>query len=216
MYIRGILFDNDGTQVDTYDLMLSSFLYATKKVLGHTLPEDVLMHGVGTTLEAQMWAFTDDPGVQKQLVDAYREHNLAVHDKVVKAFDGIVEGMAKLQEAGLALGVVTAKRHALAWRGLEIVGVAPYLQCLVGADDCELNKPDPAPIRVGLEMLGLESEECWYVGDSPYDIQAGNAAGCATVAVLWGVFDEEALRAEKPTYVVSNFSELVALVLQNQ
>ena len=216
MLIKGILFDNDGTLVDTYDLMLSSFIYATKQVLGKEFSDEELMRGVGTTLEAQMWAFTDDPQVHQQLVDGYRSHNLAHHDSEVKAFDGVVEGLARLQEEGIALGVVTAKRHDLAWRGLEIAGAAPYLEFLVGADDCAINKPDPAPIRVGLEKIGLDASECLYVGDSPFDIQAGRAAGCATVAVLWGVFGEEALLAEKPTYVVHSFAELVDLVIQNR
>ncbi len=216
MLIRGILFDNDGTLVDTYGLMLSSFIYATKQVLGKEFSDDELMRGVGTTLESQMWAFTDDPQVHQQLVDTYRSHNHEHHDSEVKAFDGVVEGLARLQEEGVALGVVTAKRHELAWRGLEIAGAAPYLEFLVGADDCAINKPDPAPIRVGLEKIGLDASECLYVGDSPFDIQAGSAAGCATVAVLWGVFGEDVLLAEKPTYVVRSFSELVDLVIQNR
>ena len=216
MLIRGILFDNDGTLVDTHDLMLSSMIHATKQVLDKEYSADELMRGVGTTLEAQMWAFTDDPQVHQQLVDTYRGHNLAHHDSEVKAFDGIVEGLARLQKEGVALGVLTAKRHDLAWRGLEIAGAAPYLKFLVGADDCAVNKPDPAPIRAGLEKIELDAAECLYVGDSPFDIQAGSAAGCATVAVLWGVFSEDVLLAENPTYVVREFSELVDLVIQNR
>ena len=144
----------------------------------------------------------------------YREHNHAIHDEVVRLFPGVEQGLGQLQDAGLALGVVTAKRHALAWRGLEITGAAPYLQCLVGADDCALNKPDPAPIRQGLELLGLSAQECWYVGDSPFDIQAGNAAGCEPVAALWGMFSEDDLRACSPTYMARTFDELVSLALR--
>ena len=211
--IRGVLFDNDGTLVDTYDLMLASFVHATKKVLGRDIPEEELMAGVGMTLEAQMQMFSDDPMIQERLTAEYREHNHSVHDDVIKAFPGLLESLARLQNAGLKLGVVTSKRHALAWRGLEIVGAAPYLQCMVGAEDCEENKPESGPILKGLELLGLVPEECFYVGDSPFDIQAGNAAGCPTVAVTWGVFAEDVLRAENPSYVVKSFEELEALCL---
>ena len=86
------------------------------------------------------------------------------------------------------------------------------MKCLVGADDCEPNKPDPAPVVMGARLLGLEPPECLYVGDSPFDIRAGNAAGCPTVAVLWGMFGEDELRTENPTYVIRTFSELVSLV----
>ena len=212
MGIRGILFDNDGTLVDTYELILSSYRHTTRKVLGRELPECDLMKGVGIPLDEQMGLYTDDKQVQEELLRVYREHNHAIHDDAIKAFPGIVEGLAHLSEAGFALGVVTAKRHALAWHGLEIVGAAPYLRCLVGSDDCERSKPDPMPVLKGAELLGLEPEECLYVGDSPYDIQAGNAAGCPTVAALWGMFPADVLAAEHPTYTVRTFAELEALV----
>lgn len=214
MSIRGILFDNDGTLVDTQELILSSFRYATEQVLGQSIPDSVLMKGVGTPLETQMATFSDDAQVQSELSRVYRMHNHAHHDQEVALFPDILEGLTSLQGAGVAMGVVTAKRHELAWRGLDIVGAAPYLQCLVGADDCALSKPDPAPIVEGLRQLGLSPQDCFYVGDSPFDIQAGNAAGCPTVAVLWGMFSEADLRAEHPTHVVASFNDLVKLALE--
>ena len=69
------------------------------------------------------------------------------------------------------MGVVTSKMHALAWRGLQVVGAAPYLGCLIGADDCAKHKPDPAPILLGCERMGAQPEECVYVGDSPFDMR---------------------------------------------
>lgn len=212
MTIQGVLFDNDGTLVDTYSLLLASMQYATKQVLGKEYSEERLMQGVGTPLEAQVATFTDDKALQAELLRVYREHNHARHDSAIVLFPGVKEGLGRLHAAGLKLGVVTAKRHALAWHGLEILGVSPYLSCLVGPDDCALSKPDPAPVLLAAELLGLTPTECLYVGDSPYDIQAGNAAGCKTVAVLWGMFSEEVLRAENPVYVISSFSELEALV----
>lgn len=214
MAIRGILFDNDGTLVDTYDLILASFRHATETVLGKQFAERELMRGVGTPLDDQMRTLADEPRLQQELSRVYREHNHAVHDEAVTVFPGVLDGLSRLDAAGFALGVVTAKRHALAQRGLEIVGAAPYLRCLVGADDCAINKPDPAPIVLGAELLGLPAAECLYVGDSPFDIQAGNAAGCATVAVLWGMFDAEELHAENPTYEVATFAELEALAFE--
>ena len=211
MAIRGILFDNDGTLVDTYDLILDSMRHATRQVLGKVLSDERLMQGVGTPLEAQFAAFTDDAGQQADLARVYRDHNHARHDQNIQLFPGVANGLRRLRDAGVALGVVTAKRHALAWHGLEITGAAPYLACLVGPEDCEVSKPDPAPVLKGVELLGLRPSECLYVGDSPFDMQAGNAAGCPTVAVLWGMFGEDALRAEGPTYVIRDFAELDSL-----
>lgn len=212
MAIRGILFDNDGTLVDTHDLILESFRYTLKAVLGAEPSDEEIMRGVGTPLAAQMATFSDNRQIQEELLRVYREHNHAHHDQTIAAFPGVVDGLARLHDRGIVIGVVTAKMHALAWHGLEIVGAAPYLSCLIGADDCALSKPDPAPIAQAVTLLGLAPEECLYVGDSPYDIQAGNAAGCITVAVLWGMFSEGVLQAENPAHVITSFSELEALI----
>ena len=210
--MRGILFDNDGTLVDTYDLILKSFQYAVPKVLGRQIPEADLMRKVGQPLAEQIKDFADDPRVQEELLSVYREYNRAVHDQQVRVFEGVLEGLAQLRDAGFAMGVVTSKKHELAWRGLEVTGVAPYMQCCIGADDCCKFKPDPDPVIAGALALGLQPEECLYVGDSPFDIAAGNAANCQTVAALWGMFSREKLEAEGPTHVCDRFADLVHLL----
>ena len=211
MNFKAILFDNDGTLVDTYDLLLESFKFATQEVLGHTFPDDVLMAGVGTPLAEQMKGFTDDPALQQQLLVTYRDYNERIHDERVALFEGAEETLATLHGRGVKMGVVTAKLHALAWHGLEITGAAPYLDCLIGPDDCPKAKPAPDPILMGCDLLGVSPAECLYVGDSPYDIQAGNAAGCTTVAALWGMFSREVLLAENPSIELSQFSDLLNL-----
>ena len=212
MPLKAVLFDNDGTLVDTYELIMSSYRHATREVLGEALPDEMLSAKIGQPLAVQVLDFTDDPEKQEALVKAYRAHNGLWHDKTVTAFPGALDALRRLTQAGLALGVVTAKRHALAWRGLEIVGAAPYLSCLVGADDCTPSKPDAAPVLMACRTLGVAPSACAYVGDSPYDIQSGNAAGCLTVAVTWGMFPEERLRAENPALVCATFEELVDLL----
>jgi pyrophosphatase PpaX len=211
---KGVLFDNDGTLVDTYDLILASMRHGTKTVLGHTFPDDVLMRKVGQPLAVQMCDFTDDPDLQSEILRVYREYNHAVHDQVVKAFPGVKEGLAELRRHGYALGVVTSKMHALAWRGLEITGLAPYLDCCIGADDCVRYKPEAEPVERGAAALGLEPANCLYVGDAPYDIQSGNAAGAGTVAALWGMFSADELRADSPDYECATFADLVAFLTE--
>ncbi len=212
--MQGILFDNDGTLVDTYDLILSSMCHATKAVLRSELPEAELMAKVGIPLYDQMLLLAEgDPALAQELTDVYRAHNHAHHDQVVCVFPGVAEGLVRLQEAGIRLGVVTAKRHALAQRGLEVAGVWSFFDCLVGPDDCPRAKPDPDPILFGAELLGVPAQDCWYVGDSPFDMQAGNAAGCTTVAALWGMFAPDVLVAESPDLACATFSDMVDLAL---
>ena len=121
------------------------------------------------------------------------------------------------------LSTVLRKLHGtgkrLAQHGLQIVGAWDYLDCLVGADDCPKAKPDPDPIVYGAQLLGLAPQECIYLGDSPYDMQAGIAAGCTTVAALWGMFPAEQLMAHNPAAACesfADFAELAAKLSSNQ
>ena len=209
--VKGILFDNDGTLVDTHDIILESMRYSTRKVLGCVIPDDVLMRKVGQPLAVQMADFSADPDEQRAILQEYRAYNHAIHDQAVKAFPGVLEGLERLSARGYALGVVTSKMHALAWRGLELTGLAPYLSCCIGADDCVRYKPEAEPVLRGAQALGLAPGDCLYVGDAPFDIQSGKAAGTATVAALWGMFPAEVLRAESPDYECATFSALVEM-----
>ena len=210
--IRGVLFDLDGTLLDTYNLILTSMRHTVQTVLGTDYPDDVLMHQVGIPLEAQMKYYTDDPAVQAEMLTVYRAYNHEVHDACVKAFPGVRETLQVLCDRGFRMGVVTSKRHALAQHGLDICGLADYMEFVVGPDDYPAHKPDPGPVRYGCELLRLRPEECLYVGDSPFDMRAGNGAGCATVAVTWGMFSREALEAEEPAHVVARMGELRAIL----
>lgn len=214
--LRAILFDNDGTLVDTHDLLLASFRHATQEVLGHALPDEVLMAKVGQPLAVQMRDFSDDPEVQDALLCSYRTYNHDKHDAAVKLFPGVREGLERLRDAGFAMGVVTSKMSPLARHGLEILGVAEYFSCLVGSDSCEHHKPHPEPVELGAKLLGKNASECAFVGDSPFDMEAGREAGCITAAVLWGMFPEARLIAERPNLVCKTFDELVDALLSHR
>lgn len=216
MTVRCILFDNDGTLVDTHDLILSSMRFATRRVLGEVLPDDYLMRKVGIPLDAQMADFADgDDQVREELLRVYRGHNHEHHDEAVRAFPGVLAGLEQLQSAGFSLGVVTSKMAPLAQRGLEIVGAWDYMGCLVGAADCPKAKPEPDPILLAANKLGMLPSECVYLGDSPFDIQAGNAAGCISAAATWGMFDEEQLLAQQPDAVFDSFEEFARYWVDN-
>lgn len=212
MTLEGVLFDNDGTLIDTHDLILASMRHATGEVLGQDIPDAVLMAKVGQPLAVQVQDFTDDPALQEAWLATYRAHNHAHHDAMVQAFPGVRECLEALSDQGVKMGVVTSKLHDLAWHGLEITGLAPFLQCCVGADDCTRFKPDPQPIQHGLRALGLEAASCFYVGDSPFDLQAGRGAGCRTAAVGWGMFPAAVLRDETPDAYCESPADLQKLL----
>lgn len=211
--VDAVLFDLDGTLVDTYDLILASQRYATRTVLGRTISDERLMATVGTPLEDQMADYTDDPTIVAKLCEVYREHNARVTDELIKCFEGIVDQLACLREAGVRMGVVTSKRADVARLAMDRYKITPYMECLVGGTDTARHKPLPDPVLKGCELLGVGPASCVYVGDSPFDIQAGNAAGCRTLAVTWGMFAEDKLVAQNPTAVVREVSRLSQTLL---
>lgn len=209
--IRAMLFDFDGTIVDTYDLILASFHHAVLDVLGRDFPDEVLMQKVGQPLATQMWDFTDDETVHDELCRSYRAHNAIVHDEMISIFPGVEETIAKLGELGIACGIVTSKRHEAAAQGLRRFGLDGAFSILVGSDDFPEHKPNPGPISFAARSLGLDPGQCAYVGDSPFDMQAGLGAGCYTVAVSWGMFPEETLLAQNPHEMARSFPGLLEI-----
>lgn len=212
--IEAVLFDLDGTLLDTYDLILETFRYTVRAVLGHAIPDEALMAKVGQPLNTQMWDFTDDAAVHEELCRVYRERNAVVHDDLIRVFPGTVPMLERLKEAGVPMGVVTSKRHKPAERGLATFQLEGYFDFIVGSDDHPEHKPAPGPVAHGCDLLGLAHETCLYVGDSPFDIQAGNGAGCPTVAALWGMFPRDVLVAERPHFICADGTEVPALVLR--
>ena len=114
--MQAVLFDLDGTLLDTHDLLLATFRYTARTVLREAIPDERLMAKVGQPLNTQMWDFTDDPAVHEELCRVYREYNAEVHDDMIRLFEGTVPMLERLKEAGLPLAVVTSKRHEVAMR----------------------------------------------------------------------------------------------------
>ena len=196
---QGLLFDADGTLIDTYEIILCSMRYALNEVEGLGLSDAELMAGVGTPLRDQMLHFAQgDEEKADELLVRYRAHNDIVHDERIAAFPDTRATLERFRAAGIPMGVVTSKRHAMAQRGLEMSGIAEFFDVLIAPDDWPEHKPAPGPILRAASLMGLDPTACFYIGDSPFDIQAGNAAGCTSVAALWGMFPAEVLAQENP------------------
>jgi len=179
-----VLFDLDGTLVDSAQVILASFHHATETVLRRRFPDEQILAQVGgTNLEAQMARL--DPGRVDELVRVYREHNDPSYSELA-CFDGMVDVLAQLKSQGRRLGVVSAKRRPTVERVFEGAGIGRYFDVVVGSDATERHKPHPDPILHALAELDAGPEDAAYVGDSPFDMAAAKAAGVFAVAVAWG------------------------------
>jgi len=179
-----VLFDLDGTLIDSGPMILSSFRHATRTVLGREIPDHELVASTGgSTLEVQMSAF--DPQRVDELVAAYRAHNTPLHQNLECCL-GIEDVLDELKAQGRLLGVVTAKRQHTVALAFGRLGIERYFDVVVTSDDTTAHKPDPEPVLLALEKLGAGPEDAAYVVDSPFDVGAARAAGVFAVAVGWG------------------------------
>jgi pyrophosphatase PpaX len=101
---------------------------------------------------------------------------------------------------------------AIARRGLAWTGLDAYVPLVVGADDTTRHKPDPEPVRVALDRLGHPPEEALFVGDSPFDMAAGRAAGVLAVAACWGPFPRAELEVAGADHFLDSLAELPGLL----
>lgn len=209
-----VIFDLDGTVVDTVELIRDSFRYTVKKVLGRELPESVMLAGVGQPLMPQMQALS--PEHAQELYDVYREYNHRRHDELIKPYDGMQAALAQLRAAGRRLGIVTSKSRDTTAMAFRSVGMRDLFGEVVTATDSSAHKPSPEPVLLCVEKLGGMPAEAIFIGDAPVDIVAGTAAGLATAAVTWGLFSRDELVAANPTFVLDSPQQIVALCLDGR
>lgn len=205
-----VLFDLDGTLVDSGPIILASYKHATRTVLELDVPDAELMALVGGPgLLEQMRQFSEERA--DELVSVYRAHNEPLHAGLL-AFPGIEAALRLLKEQGRRLGVVTAKRRPTVELAFDSVRIGDLFDVVVGSDDTDRHKPEPEPILRALELLGASAGDAAYVGDSPYDVAAARAAGVHAVWVSWGgIHDEERiLQGEHPDAIVCSVEELLA------
>ena len=204
-----VLFDLDGTIVDSGWIILASYRHATTTVLGRDYPDEVLLARVGAgDLEEQMREF--DAERSEELARAYREFYAPLHSEL-QAFPGMLELLRRLDEEGRTLGIVSAKRHDIVQLALDALGFGETLDIVVGSDEAPRGKPHPDQIRLALNRLGADPDQTAYVGDAPFDVAAAKAAGVYAVGVTWGgIHTRERMEGEGPDAVVDTAEELYA------
>ena len=203
-----VLFDLDGTLIDSGAMILASMRHATRTVLDRDVEDEVLMAAVGGSGLVEQMRLLDEERVD-ELVRVYREHNEPLHSTLA-ACAGVLDLLPRLRAEGRQLGIVTAKRRVTVQLAFDrLPELEPLFDVVVGAEDTDRHKPEPEPILHALELLAARPADAAYVGDSPFDIRAAKAAHVHSVAVTWGgIHAEERLREHEPDAVVHDVEEL--------
>lgn len=206
--ITTILFDLDGTIVDTNELIIASFLHSLQGQTLEPFTRDHIIPNMGKPLMEQMLMFTGKTEVD-DLIRIYREYNVRMHDELVREFPHVREVLAKLHANGIRMGVVTNKVRKTTEMGLKLFQLDRYMDTIVTVEDVSKAKPDPEGIQVALNRLNAKPEETLMVGDSQYDIQSGQNAGVKAAGVAWSMKGANFLRTFHPDYLLDDMRDLL-------
>ncbi|MFP7297285.1 pyrophosphatase PpaX [Neobacillus niacini] len=208
--IDTILFDLDGTLIDTNELIISTYLHTLEKYYpGKYAREDVLPF-LGPTLH-EVFGSMDPERVEEMIVE-YRTYNIANHDALVKEFAGVMETIEILKKKGYKLAIVTTKREDVAFKGLRLMKLDAFFDVMIAYDHVKKVKPDPEPIFLALEKLSAKPEEALMVGDNFHDVLAGKNAGTLTAGVAWSIKGREYLAKYEPDYMLENMKDLLSIL----
>ena len=207
---KALLFDFDGTLLDTNELIIQTFMHVlNKRFPGQYEPKDCVEF-IGPSLTETFTYIA--PNEVEELIKEYREWNHIHHDELVKEYEGVVETLEKLKEMGLRLVIVSTKRRETIARGLDIMGVAHLFEFVIGIDDVTHVKPNPEPILLAIEKLGVAKEDAIMIGDNSHDILGGKNAGVRTAGVAWALKGRDFLQQFNPDYMLGHMSDLISIV----
>lgn len=213
---HSVLFDLDGTLINTVELVVASFQYAFAAELGRAVKAEEVLARFGEPLR-DTFARLAGPEHADRLIATYRQFNVANHDRLVTPFPGVREAVENLHQAGIKLAVTTSKVYDTALMGLRLYGLDQWMDAIVAADDVKRHKPDPEAVFVSLERLGQPADGgALIVGDSPFDLTAGRRAGIRTCAVGWSIFPADELNACEPDFWAAAPGDLVRICLNGE
>ncbi|MFC7679233.1 pyrophosphatase PpaX [Paenibacillus sp. GCM10028914] len=213
--IETILFDLDGTIIDTNEMIITSFMRVFEQgPKGPLKREDIIPH-MGTTLEQQLQTFSGEEDVST-LVPLYRTYSNKYHDEMVRPFPYVNEVIEWLYAQGISMGIVTTKIRPTTLMTLEKFDLEKYMSAVVTVNDVENPKPHPEPVLKAIESIGCNPQTTLMVGDSTVDIQSAKAAGVLAAGVAWSLKGEQVLRDCGADYILKDMRDIYTIVGQKQ
>jgi pyrophosphatase PpaX len=208
--IDTVLFDFDGTIMDTNNLIIQSWQHLFRALTGNDGPMDRILHSFGEPIEDTVVKFFPDRD-RDEVIQTYRAYHNEVFEDSIELFPGIVDLLKELKSEGYTLGMVTSRLHRTAKKGMEKYDLLRYFDSFVTVEDTENPKPDPAPILLSLDNLGKSPEHVIMVGDTLHDIRCARNAGVLSVLVSWTLAVPEHKRtgADRPDFILETPMELL-------
>ncbi len=210
MKIDTVLFDLDGTVLDTNNLIVQSFQHTYRTISGIEKDRDYIVKSFGEPLVATMEREFDIPS--EEAIKIYREFHYDSFENLIDIFPGMDQVVGNLFHEGYKLGVVTSRLRNTTVLGLKKYNLLDYFQCIITADDTNKHKPDPEPIHMALEKLLSKPEQTLMVGDSLFDIKCAHNAGVKSAIVTWSELSQEEYMMESPDYIIEKAEDIIKIL----
>ncbi len=205
-----ILFDLDGTLINTIDLIVASFMHTMEKYYPGEYEEKDVVHFIGPPL-SETFEKLDSQRID-EMTKTYRAFNHEKHEELVSEYEGVYETVETLSKQGYKLAIVTTKRSDTAIKGLKLMGLDQFFEVVVALDHVEQYKPHPEPLEKALNQLGSLPEKAMMIGDSQHDILGGKNAGTKTAGVAWSIKGREYLESFEPDVMLDSMKDLLAVL----
>ncbi|MFB9758575.1 pyrophosphatase PpaX [Ectobacillus funiculus] len=210
MKINTVLFDLDGTLINTNELIIASFLHTLDTYYPDTYKREDVLAFIGPSLRETFSSM--DLERTEEMIQAYREFNHAHHDELVQEYETVYETVEQLAKQGYKLGIVTTKARKTVEMGLDLTKLHQFFDVIVTIDDVEHVKPHPEPIEKALRLLDANPATTLMVGDNHHDVLGGKNAGTKTAGVAWTIKGRDYLAAYKPDYMLEKMSDLLTIL----
>lgn len=211
--IDTVLFDFDGTVINTNNIIIDSWQHTFMTLTGRKAPEEKIKRTFGEPLKTTMQREFPNVPVD-EAVAIYRDWQQANCEGRVFLFEGMRELVMRLKEEGYKVGLITSRLTATTHNYLKSFGIDEDFDTVVAFEDAAKPKPDPAPVNLGLERLNSLPEKSIMLGDSMFDILCARNAGVASVLVGWAqaVTEEEKQGPDAPDYIIEKAEDLLEIL----
>jgi len=209
---RAVLFDFDGTLVDSFAAITASVNHVRSHNRLPPMSEAAVKKLVGLGLP-QLIADVVPDGDHNANVALYYSHHPTVMFDQTRLLPGAMTALTTMHDAGIKLGVCSNKTVAITRKLVEALQLAPYFDAVLGPEDSGIPKPDPAMVHLALKIMGVQSNEALYVGDMAIDVETARNAGVAVWVLPTGSGDRESLIRSSPDRILESLTELAPAIL---
>ncbi len=212
MRFDAVLFDVDGTVIDTTEAIINSLRKVLMKYTGVKHSDEELYVSMGITGKMTMDMF----GVREsdEAIELWDKYFFELYDRV-SFFPGIPEMLYGVRDMGCPMGLVTSKTKRELSAEKILSGILSGFDVVICSDDTRRPKPEPDPVLKTAESLGIEAGDALYVGDSLYDLMAARSAGMPFGVAMWGSKNPERLLELNPEYIFHDPKEIVDIIRED-